>query len=383
MNQQLKYVPILRGRQQELIVLKSFDFKDRIYPCLEIIKELDRLPPKPRKNAKKPVKVKPEKKFEEVYLPILENIKAEKVFVDLPVQLKAARGMKPETIDFLRRVVTKRLQRTEYIKKLSPLASKVIPVISTYSEVTGERGSITLQERDLRVYFDTIAFRTFPETFPRDIIQIKTSLKANDYVIMDWGNDELDLTDGDQEDIVEQLKTLDCTIITLRSAFPKEITNVGLEHDKVVEAIDNSLINIYDDFAGHCFSDYAGIKKDNISDGGVISPGFIYYNAVNNNFYGFRYKYGSHKKGHTKPDLEEFETTIVPAVIASLASRRMHAHALDYLGLDNMGWKIIKNIELGESHGGESGKNAAKFKRIGIEHYLHCLRTRIINGDFD
>jgi hypothetical protein len=120
----------------------------------------------------------------------------------------------------------------------------------------------------------------------------------------------------------------------------------------------------------------------NITDGGVISPGFIYYDAVENEFYGYRFKYGSHKKGGIKPDLSEFETTIVPAVIASDSTKRMRDSLLDYLGRDNIGWKMIRNIERGGAFG-ESGKSAAKFKRIGMEHYLHCLKMKILNGDFN
>ena len=382
MSTQLKYMPIFRGRQQELLVLKSFDFGDRIYPCLEIIMELDRVPPKSKKKAKESSKLKKEKTFEDVYLPLIRSITADRVFVDLPVQLKAVRGMKSKTLLFLRTVVTKREQRTEYLKKLIPVAPKVIPVISTYSEVTGERGSITLQEREIRPHFKTLAFRTFFKTFPRDFTQLRDLVHRDDYIIMDWEDMELDLNDGDQQDIVEDLKKLNCNVIIHRNPFPKDITNVGLDHGKIVDTIDNSLLDKYAEFAGSCFSDYAGIKKDNISDGGVTSPGFIFYDAVNNDFYGYRYKYGSHKKGEKKPELAEFETTIVPAVISSDTSSKMRTHSLDYLGPDNVGWRIIKNIELGEPLG-ESGKSAAKFKRISMEHYLHCLRTKISNGDFD
>jgi hypothetical protein len=60
----------------------------------------------------------------------------------------------------------------------------------------------------------------------------------------------------------------------------------------------------------------------------------------------------------------------------------MQADSLDFLGDENYGWKIIKNIELGKPLG-ESGKSAAKFKRIGMEHYLHCIKTKIENGRLD
>jgi hypothetical protein len=74
MNTQLKYMPILRVRQEEVKVLNTFNFGERIYPCIEIIKELDRAPSPPKPNAKKPAKPKAPKTFESVYLPLIKNI---------------------------------------------------------------------------------------------------------------------------------------------------------------------------------------------------------------------------------------------------------------------------------------------------------------------
>lgn len=381
MSTLLKYMPIFRGRLQELKVLKSFNFGDKIYPCLEIIKELDRVNPKKEMDAQISLfGQKNGKTFESVYIPLIKSIKADKVFIDLPVHLNQSANMQPPTLLFLRTVITKREKRTEYLKKLKPVASKIIPVISSYLQVSGEGNSISLQEEEIRQDFKTLAFRTFIKTFPQDITQIKKSIKPNDFIIMDFENNELDKTDGDIQDIIEDFKSLNCNIIIHRNQIPQDITMTGLNHDNIVDTIDNSLPYIFKKFAGHCFSDYAGIKKDSITEGGVISPGFILYDAVLNNFFGFRYKNGGHKKDEIKPDLIEFETTIVPAIIASKSSKRMQ---LDYLGADNQGWKIIKNIELGEKNGGESGKSPAKFKRISMEHYLHCLRVKISNGDFD
>ncbi len=302
-------------------------------------------------------------------MPLIEKIKAERVFVDLPIHLKDTRGMKPETLNFLRTVIAKRDERTKYMKKLTPLASKIIPVISTYHNRTGERNSITLQANDLRPHFETIAFRTFQDSFNRDILQIEAVLRETDYIIMDWDSLELDSEDCDQQDIIEKLETLNCTVIIHRNPIPKEITNIGLVHNTVIDNIDNTHIERYKDFSGSGFSDYSGIKKDNISSGGTISPGFIYYDAVENKFYGY--------KG-TKKELIEFELTIVPAIISSSATQRMRLDALDYLGPGNEGWTLIQNIRKKI----DSGKSPAKFKRIGLEHYLHCLRTRIANGDF-
>lgn len=75
---------------------------------------------------------------------------------------------------------------------------------------------------------------------------------------------------------------------------------------------------------------------------------------------------------------ETFVTIIVPAIMNSIATSRMKAAKLDYLGEANMGWKIIENIHKAI----EPGQSAAKFKRIGMEHYLHCLREKINDGAF-
>lgn len=385
MGTQLKYMPIFRGRQEEFKVLKSFDFGDRIFPCLEIIKELDRV-----RTSKEKVSYqislfqqRKGKTFESVYIPLIKNIKANKVFIDLPVHLKQKRDMKEPTLRFLRTVVTKREKRTEYLLKLKPIASKVIPIISSYIRISGEMDSISLQEQEIRPHFETLAFRTFIGTFPQDIIQIKKSAKPDDFLIVDLESNELDKSDGDIQDIIKELKNISCNTIIHRNQIPQETTMVGLKHCEMIDTIDNSLPYVFNEFDGDCFSDYVGIRKDNVTDGGVKSPGFIFYDAVINNFFGYRYKHGGHKKGEQPPELSEFETTIIPAVVDSHTSKRMESDALDYLGVENKGWEIIKNIQLGERNGGESGKSPAKFKRISMEHYLHCMKIKIANGDFD
>jgi len=263
--------------------------------------------------------------------------------------------------------------------KLASLKDFIIPVISTYSQITGERGSIRLQEQALRSTFTNIAFRTFMETFSTDIEYIKELARRDDYVLMDWGNNDLDLTEGDQEDIVKELQGLNCTIIFHRNPIPEEVTNVSLVNDEVVEKIDNSHIEKYQLFGGHCFSDYVGIKKSMLSGAPITSPGFLYYDASQNNFYGYRYLHGSNKKDDVKPSLEEFETTIVPAIFRSKATERMLSNPNIYLTRDNQGYITLRNIERGKGPAGESGKSAAKFKKIGMEHYLHCMKVNI-NG---
>src|SRR5690606_17135514 len=108
-----------------------------------------------------------------------------------------------------------------------------------------------------------------------------------------------------------------CPKVVLRSAINTDVQNVALEHNEIVFDADNGLPDTYHSaFTAQSFGDYAGIKKDDLTSGGTISPGFLFYDAINNQFIGF--------KGEIK-NLAEFETTIVPAVIDSEAAQAMHA----------------------------------------------------------
>ena len=84
-----------------------------MYPCVEIIKEVDHKVRQPKEGSGKPQK--PEKTFEESYLPLIERIKSKNVFIDLPIQLKQNDDMNEDSLLFLRTVVTVRDKRTEYM----------------------------------------------------------------------------------------------------------------------------------------------------------------------------------------------------------------------------------------------------------------------------
>jgi len=365
------YIPVLRLRQEEKKVLTTFDFGNEIYPYVEIFKEFERLPPKHKPGKSK--KERAAKHFHEIYIPTLNNIKSDKVFVDLPVHLKQSRKMKKEVLEFLRGVVANRQIRTEYLLSLNSLNDKLIPVISTYSQLTGEPNSIRLQEADLRAAYQTIAFRTSELTFSNDMRQIEAVAQLQDFLIIDLEN--YNLSDQDDRATIEfmlkHLKTFDkCYVVLLRNSIHNSIKNFELGHGQRIDVVDNTLMDRFDDLGAHSFADYAGIKKDPIEGGGGISPGFIFYDAVDNGFYGF--------KGSVARELSDFESIIVPDVMRSDATKRMQGHSLDYLGLENKGWQILENI----SYGVESGKNQAKFKRISMEHYLHCIKTKISGGHF-
>jgi hypothetical protein len=358
MNSSLKYVPIFRARKEELTVVQSFNFGNYIYPCLEIIK-------KPGK-----------KNFSSFYLPIIGRIKASRVLVDLPLYLKPGVKRKKETTEFLTSIRSMD-KRTALIKSLNLLADRIIPVISSYAHITGQPQTIVKQANDLRAKFSVLAFRTFLNSFNQDKGQILSCVQPTDYLIMDWEENELDDADLDIMEIVNTLSEFNCTIVLNRNPFPKDFKNVNINHGEKLKEINNDHTEVYEKFGSGCFSDYAGIKKDDVAEGGTISPGFIYYDAVNNEFYGYRYKNGSHGKGEVRPELREFETTIVPAIIKSDATERMLADPRKYLNASNNGWHLITKISEGMT-----GKSQALFKRIAMFHYLHCVKSKIDYGDF-
>jgi hypothetical protein len=370
MSKLLRYTPVLRLRQEEKKVLTEYNFGNQIYPLVEIIKEVDRKPPNKRNG--KPLKNVKQKTFEECYLNILKNIKCSKLFVDLPVHMKEQKGVQTDVLEFLRKVVAIRKHRTEYMIKLKPLANRIIPVISTYSDRTGEPNTIISQEGDLRPHFENLAFRTFPKTFTSDIKQIEKIALKNDYLIVDLDDYEANPNDDDLEIILQKLKQFNqCHILIIRAAMGEDITNKGLVNGCPVDGSDNRLLETFRKLYANSFGDYAGIKKDAVRSAPAISPGFIYYDATENEFYGFR--------GTDNQDLTDFETIIVPKTIASEATKRMQNAGLPFLSSDNKGWQIINNI----SKGLESGLSQAKFKRIAILHYLHCISSKITALEFE
>ena len=89
MDTTLKYVPVFRSKQQEINVLKTFKFDKQIYPCLEIIKEFDRVPKKPTSGKQVSLFGNTKSKtFESCYTTVIKSIKAQKIFVDLPTHLR-------------------------------------------------------------------------------------------------------------------------------------------------------------------------------------------------------------------------------------------------------------------------------------------------------
>lgn len=354
MANELRYMPSFRARQQEIITLKFFDFRPNMYPLIEIIKEKD------RSNNKAT--------SQEIYNDIIANTKANKIFIDLPTYIKDYSGMQPEVVSFNRTILSNIAARIDFYRSLDNAQEKIIPVVSTLQPKTGQANSITEQFNELKQSFTSVAIRTFTNTFAIDEPEIRNLLTDSDYLIYD-----IDEAVGLTSPLIKRDKVALDTIkdpykIALRSAVKSDIQNIGLAHDQIVYDADNSLLELYHAYGFSAFGDYVGIKKDDMTAGGTISPGFIFYNPVDNLFYGYR--------GNLK-SLDEFENTIVPGVLASPVSTAIAQANGAYLDASNEGWVILNKINNKE----ESGKSQAKFKRISMEHYLHCIRVKIQSGE--
>jgi hypothetical protein len=351
-----KYMPVCRSRQQELLVLNRFPFGSRIVPMLEIIKEKDRI-----NNAKSP---------QEIWSENINKINSERVIVDLPSYIKDSAAMPDEIIAFNRTVLNNIGNRINFYLSLAQTGPKMIPVVSSLLLKTGEANTITKQVAAIRESFPSLAIRTFTNTLELDLPEIKANFGENDILIYD-----LD-TVQPYNPLVRKQTAILSTIpavykVALRSAINTEIQNTKLDHADIVADADNSLLEVFKDkLKTDAFGDYAGIKKDDLSAGGTISPGFIFYDPVENLYYGY--------KGAIK-DLSEFEMTIVPAVLNSAVVATLKGAHPDFVNADNYGFKLLEDIRAGI----EKGKSQAKFKRISMEHYLHCMKVRVERGDFD
>jgi hypothetical protein len=348
-----KYVPVMRSRQQELLVLKSFNFEDRMFPMLEIIKEKDRV------NNNRPVN--------EIWTECVAAVKAQKVFIDLPVYIRDTTSMQDEVVAFNRTRLSNLHRRIEFFHMFAMLPDKVIPVVSTLYLKTGEQNSITNQVQALRATFPNIAIRTFTSTLENDLAEIQQNLGPEDVLFYD-----LDTIQPLNPLVKKQRAALDQINVpykvVIRSAINTEIQNIKLDHGEVVADADNSLVDLYNNqLHMKAFGDYVGIKKDDLNAGGTISPGFIFYDPIDDLYYGY--------KGEIK-SLNEFGDTIVPAVLNSPAVQRLQQQAPGYISAENPGFQTLLAILKDP----DSGRSQAKFKRIAMEHYLHCMRQKIREG---
>lgn len=349
-------MPAFRSRQQELLVLKSFDFGDRITPLIEIIKEKDRID-----NSRT---------VENIWQEIVTQIKSNQVFIDLPTYYKRNSAMAKEVTAFELKYLSNLKNRISFFEFFIPYREKVIPVVSSLLTKTGETDTIRKQAENLRKHFPCLAFRLFVNGLDDDINDVMGAMQDQDILIYDYGTPSTSNVLIKMQ--VQKIHALNCYKVALCSAINKEVQNKGLTHGAVVPEADNILLETFKlpPLRMNAFGDYAGIKKDELSSGGTISPGFIMYNAADNLYYGFT---SDLKK------LSEFKDTIVPAVLKSDIISQMNRKNPAFLSGENSGWVTINRIAFED----ENGKSQAKFKRISMEHYLHCVKQMMKSGEIN
>jgi hypothetical protein len=347
-------MPAFRVRVQELDLLKSFEFGNKICPYIEIVKEKDR----PRKMS-----------YTTLFRSLITAIRSNTVFVDIPINLKLESKTHPDVIKFLTpmRNVDNRINALEI---LAPL-DKMVPVISTYHTLTGQTGTIKKQVEKLRPKFPRMAFKITskdPE-FESELDQVESWLTAADYLIVDFAEDSINLNSDHIKEINKRLKNISiCPVIILRSAIPNEIKYKNFENDEEIPQTDNRLINQYKSLHASAFGDYAGIKKDLLSKSGgneKVVYGCIYYDGTNNNYYGY--------KG-IEPGYSALKDSVIPMIKESSATRRMQESSLNFISDANRGWKLLHTPSVGRP---------GDLKRVSMEHYLHCIKTLIEAGNFD
>ena len=348
------YMPVFRVRQQELELLKHFDFGNRICPYIEIVKDKDR----PKKMS-----------FSIFFRSLILAIKSHTVFVDIPIHLKLDSKTKKDVMEFLLPM----RQVENRIKTLLSLAEsdKMVPVISSYHTLTGETGTIKKQVDKLRPIFPRLAFRITAKDpdFESEMDQVEPWLTPKDYLIVDFDEDSIELNSEQIAEIIARLSQVSiCPIVALRSAIPIEIKYKDFENDEEIPKTDNRLLSRYKLLNASAFGDYVGIKRDllpeSIARKNVIF-GFIYYDATTNKYYGY--------KGETA-GFSAIKDSVIPMIIRSEATKRMQKSDLNFISDSNRGWNLLTGPAYGRPQ---------DLKRISMEHYVHCIKVLIDAGKLD
>lgn len=350
MSSTLKYVPVFRARQQEILVLRETDFGNAMFPMIEVIKEKD------RKNNQ-------QSSFE-IYRDLVNSINSEQVFLSLPNYIKLSNSTQAEVITFSKTVLESVADRIGFLIQFAGI-DKVVPVVSSLLNLQGEAETITRQAESLRDRFPRLAYMTNPDSFEADLLEIEAAIRlGSDFFIYDLGTvSPTNPIFRKHNRVLREDRFQGLMKIIIRSALNSDIKNVGLDHNDVISEADNSLIETFERENFDVFGDYAGIKKDDLTAGGTISPGFIFYDPYDNLYYGFK---AEEKK------LSQFKDFIVPAVLGSTPFMRLQDQFSTFIE-GNPGVKLLQDINTGI----ENGQNQAKFKKIAMQHYLHCMRVWI------
>ncbi len=334
----MKYVSVLRYRQAERNALKSVAPISKNLPLLEVVAN---------------------RQIDQVLsdLPVLKST----VMIDLPTYLPVTTRTEQSIGAFLQEIQVNPESRLAYYQRLQD--SRVIPVVTYNPQLSTYSGNIQLEAWRLRDLFPRLAFRIFVQHALIAINEIKQVIKGGDIVVMDI--DEAPHTQPYLKSTVYPqvvaLKTqVNCDLVLVRSAIPASTKNTGLTNNAVVAQADNSLLSDFQNYNFGAFGDFAGIKKTDLSEGGTISPGVIFYSWKGNNYYGFNSSVKS---------VEQFARTIAPNIVQSqpwISLSATHRNTCP-------GCLRIAGVATGSTPSG----NQATWKQISCAHYLYTMEESL------
>lgn len=339
--QDLRYVPVLRFRQEERAALQAVKLSAKVLPLIEIVQEV----PRAKNNADFGIDYTTE--LSQLHRPVI---------VDFPTYEKIGVSLKPEVQNFLRPIQASPQQRVTRFQRLASVVG-LIPAVSYATQAPYVPGTIEQLAKALRPVFGRLAFRLFDYAFAAALLGVTRVAQVGDIVVLDlddapYGNPAL-LTKYAQ---VNALQSKGCTTVLIRSVIPDALANTTLLDDQPVTKIDNSLCTAYQGYGFNAFGDFGGIRKDLPRTGGTVSPGFIFFSWQGTLSIGY--------KGRIQ-DLSEFKRHIVPSVLASQYYRQFgtaHHNACP-------GCKRVNSIATGP----DTGKSQGLWKRIAMMHYLYTM----------
>lgn len=337
----LKYVPVLRYRQEERGALFSVNLTNKTMPLLELMKET------PTSAAGN---------FQINYLRDFQNFK-NPFLVDFPLYFKINRSTDSSISSFLQPLKQNPNMRIHLFNQLSQNRN-LIPVISHDHQVQYIPGSIQNDTSLLRPNFPRLGYRIFENiNFHMVLSEIATVIKPGDFLIYD-----LDRQNHNQEHLIQvnypqisRLRTqIGFTSIIVRSAVNSDILFNQLVDNQVIATADNSLLKYYSSYGFDAFGDFAGIRKDLAIGGGgngIASPGFIFYSWHNNNYIGFTGKVRQ---------WSELTNHIQPTLLSSQSWR-------NYTRVHHQTCPGCASIVINPTN------SIASWKRHTIKHYLHTM----------
>ncbi|MBW5468476.1 hypothetical protein GPJ61_11465 [Brevibacillus formosus] len=341
-----KYVPVLRFRDQERKAFLATSISDKMIPLVEIFTE------KMRSNGRET--------SIEIFSRDFANVNTS-VMLDFPLYLRLQNNTKPAVRNFSQQIQANPALRINYFLNSHLIEmGNIIPVITYNPNIPYRSGALLSEERLLRQYYDRIAVRVFPQQFSQVISEAKGLLRHGDIFILEI--DELSVSNPEIAPLFIEMNTkpsgVNYKTVLIRSAIPRTLTNTQLSPGQVVLQADNSLLRDYPQLGFDAFGDFVGVKKDDLTEGGRISPGYLMYSWQNNHYIGFN---GVVDQPAT------FETMIVPDVLSSNVwpqFAQSHHHSTCF------GCSTISNI----SNGTKSGQSQPEWKGFTIGHYLYTMQ---------